>query len=129
MSDTLAKDLHPLEKTLLSWLSSNGPGSDADAVAGTGMGESSYRRALQWLLSRGMASILSTVKTVTVELGPVGTAYAAKGTTPELALVDAAKSGVTTLPEIQKNDLFDRAQWGSAMGALLKAGVLARGDN
>jgi len=128
LSDSLAKDLHPLEKTLLSWLSSSGPGSDADAVAGTGMVEGSYRRALQWLLSRGMASVLSTAETVTVELGPVGAAYAEKGITPELALIDAVKSGVTALPEIQKNDLFDRAQWGSAMGALVKAQVLGRGD-
>jgi phenylalanyl-tRNA synthetase alpha chain len=128
LSDTPAKDLHPLEKTLLSWLISNGPSSDADAVSGTGMGEGSYRRALQWLLSREMASIVSTEKTVTVNLGPVGAAYAAKGTTPELALVDAVKSGVISLPEVQKNELFDRAQWGSAMGALLKARVLGKGD-
>jgi phenylalanyl-tRNA synthetase alpha chain len=90
------------------------------------MDEGSYRRALQWLLSREMASVVSTKKTVTVEPGPVGSAYISAGTTPELAVTEAVKNGVVSLQEIQSNDLFSRAQWGSAMGALLKAGVLCK---
>ncbi|MCK5786194.1 MAG: phenylalanine--tRNA ligase subunit alpha [Candidatus Sabulitectum sp.] len=129
MSETVSKDLHPLEKTLLKWLAEHGSGSDMEAMAGTGMDEGSYRRALQWLLSRNMASIISSSKTVTVELGAVGTVYAEKGITPELALIELVRSGVALLPEIQKNELFDRAQWGSAMGALLKSGVLKKGPD
>ncbi len=127
MSDTVSKDLHPLEKTLLSWLVENGSASDMDAIAGTKMDEGSYRRAFQWLLSREMASVLSSEKTVTVELGPVGSIYAEKGTTPELVLLEAVKNGTSSLPEIQKNELFDRAQWGSAMGALVKGRILSKG--
>lgn len=129
MSENVSKDLHPLEKTLLNWLSEHGPGSDSEAMAGTGMDEGSYRRAFQWLLSREMASVVSSKKTVTVELGPVGELYYSKGTTPELALIEAVKKGMTSLREIQKNELFDRAQWGSAMGALVKARVLKKGPD
>ncbi len=96
-------------------------------MAGTGMDEGSYRRALQWLLSRDMALILSSAKTVTVELGPIGSDNLEKGTIPELALLEAVGSGTSSLPEIQKNELFERAQWGSAMGALLKARILKKG--
>ncbi|MCK5843039.1 MAG: hypothetical protein KAH31_12770, partial [Candidatus Sabulitectum sp.] len=107
MSETVSKDLHPLEKTLLNWLSEHGSGGDMDVIAGAGMDEGSYRRAFQWLLARGMASVVSSEKTVTVQLGPLGLSYAAKGTTPELALLEAVKNGTTSLPEIQKNELFD----------------------
>lgn len=124
MSDIVSKDLHPLEKTLLQWLFENGPCSDSGATSGTGMDEGSYRRALQWLLSREHAYVLSSEKTVTVELGPIGSACLGKGVTPELALLESVKSGITSLPEIQKNNLFEKGQWGSAMGALMKAGVI-----
>lgn len=129
MSETVSKDLHPLEKTLLNWLSEHGSGGELDVMAGAGMDEGSYRRAFQWLLARGMAYVVSSEKTVTVQLGSLGLSYAAKGTTPELALLEAVKNGTTSLPEIQKNELFDRAQWGSAMGALLKGGILKKGSD
>ena len=126
MSETVSKDLHPLEKTLLNWLSENDTGSDMAVMAGTGMDEGSYRRAFQWLLSREMALVVSSKKTVTVDLGPVGAVYSDKGTTPELALLEAVKNGTASLSDIQKNDLFNRAQWGSSMGALVKAGILKK---
>ncbi len=126
MSEIVSKDLHPLEKTLLNWLSEHGSGSDMEALKGTGMDEGSYRRAFQWLLSREMASVISSEKTVTVEFGPVGAVYIEKGTTPELALLEAVGNGISSLPEIQKNELFEKAQWGSAMGALLKARILKK---
>lgn len=127
MSENVSNDLHPLEKTLLNWLSEHGPGGDEEAIKGTGMDEGSYRRAFQWLLSREMACVLSSEQTVTVELGPVGSVFAEKGTTPELAMIEAVEKGITSLSDIQQNELFDRAQWGSAMGALVKARILTKG--
>jgi phenylalanyl-tRNA synthetase alpha chain len=124
VSDTASRDLHPLEKTLLQWLVENGPCSDGVATTGTGLDDGSYRRALQWLLSRDLASVLSSEKTVTVELGPVGSGFLLKGTTPELALFEAVLNGVSSLADIQKNTMFEMGQWGSAMGALLKARIL-----
>ncbi len=120
------QDLHPLEKILLTWLSENGTGSDSEVISGTELDEGSYRRAFQWLLSRGLAGVASSDKTVTVELGQVGLTYIEKNTTPELALFEAVKSGITALAEIQKNELFEKGQWGSAMGALLKNRILGK---
>jgi len=127
LSDSISRDLHPLEQTLLEWLAVNSPSMDGAALAGTGMDEGSYRRAVQWLLSRKLAEVTGSTVTVEVELGPLGRENLSKGTTPEIALLEAVRSGVTSLPDIQNNGLFDPGRWGSAMGALLKGGVLGRG--
>jgi phenylalanyl-tRNA synthetase alpha chain len=129
LTDDTQRDLHPLEETLLDWLSGNSPSTDAGSMEGTGMDEGSYRRAVQWLLSRELAESVDSVSTVEVELGPLGMENLKKGTTPELALLDAVREGARELPEIQRNELFDRGRWGSAMGALLKSGVLGRGPD
>lgn len=128
MSMDTTGDLHPLEKTLLEWLADNSPATDSQAVTGAGMDEGSCRRAVQWLLSRGLAEVVETSKTVTVEPGPLGLDNLARGTTPELALFQAVKAGATDLGEVQKDQLFDRARWGSAMGALVREGVLEKGS-
>ncbi len=124
MSMDTTGDLHPLEKTLLEWLAENSPATDSQAVTGAGMDEGSCRRAVQWILSRGLAEVLETTRTVTVEPGPLGLDNLARGTTPELALFQAVKAGASDLAEIQKDQLFDRARWGSAMGAWSGKGSL-----
>lgn len=125
-AEETARDLHPLEKSLLEWLRDHSPSSDADSISGTGMDEGSYRRAVQWLLARELAESVDSVSTVEVELGPLGRENLEKGATPELALLEAVKEGARELPDIQRNELFDRGRWGSAMGALLKSGAVGR---
>ena len=120
------RDLHPLEKSLLEWLALNTPSTDARSIEGTGMDEGSYRRAVQWLLSRELAETLSSSTNVEVELGPLGKENLEKGTTPEMALLKALENGARDLPEIQDDHTFDRGRWGSAMGALLKSGVIGK---
>ncbi len=127
VTEDTARDLHPLEKSLLEWLLANSPSTDARSIKGTGMDDGSYRRAVQWLLSRELAESVSSLSKVEIELGPLGRENLEKKTTPELALLEALKEGAKDLPEIQKNEVFDRGRWGSAMGALLKSGVIGKG--
>lgn len=120
------RDLHPLERSLLEWLEGHSPSSDVESVKGTGMDDGSYRRAVQWLLARDLAEVTEKRTTTLLELGPVGEENLEKGTTPELALLKTVEAGCSSLQEAQQDPLFDRGRWGSAMGALLKAGVLAK---
>ncbi len=122
------RDLHPLERSLLQWLKDSSPSTDGSSIQGTGMDEGSYRRAVQWLLARELARVVSSSTTVTVELGPLGAENIEKGTTPELALLGEIMKGASQLTEVQENTLFDRGRWGSAMGALLKEGILGRSE-
>ncbi len=126
MTDNASRDLHPLERSLLGWLDDHSPSTDQESLKGTGMDQGSYRRAVQWLLSRNLAEVTESSTTATVELGPVGRDNLQKGTTPELALVEAVQSGIDSLQEVQKDGRFDRGRWGSAMGALVKTGVLKK---
>lgn len=49
------RDLHPLELTLLSYLDGVGEAWDEEIIEKSGIGgEGSYRRAAQWLISRGL---------------------------------------------------------------------------
>ena len=120
-------DLHPLERMLLSFLDEHGNASDIDAVAGSDLpDEGSFRRASEWLLSRDLITEVSRSEKTLVGLGPLGEAGIAAGTTPELALAAAVSTGTTDLASVQQDETFDRARWGSAMGALTRAGILEK---
>lgn len=126
MTDT---DLHPLEIRLLQWLSERRESTDTESMSGTGLDEGSYRRAAQWLLARGFALAPSSRTTTRVVLGPLGLEFLEKGTTPETALVDRVAQGVSSLQMIQQDQLFQKGQWGSALGAAMKERVLAGGPD
>lgn len=122
MTDT---DLHPLELALLQWLAGREQASDAESIKGTALDEGSYRRAAQWLLARGFAHAVSSDTTSRVSLGSLGREFLEIGLTPELALVDCVRRGISSLQRIQENGSFGRGQWGSALGALMKEKVLS----
>jgi len=121
------RDLHPLERELLTYLDSAGPSTDQNIIEKSDLAdEGSFRRASEWLLSRGLVNEVSRESRTFVELGPVGQANAAAGITPELALIRAVGRGISDLAEIQKDSTFDRGRWGSAFGALTRTGIVAR---
>jgi phenylalanyl-tRNA synthetase alpha chain len=121
------RGLHPLEKELLRYLEESGESSDWDIVAHSDLpDEGSFRRAAEWLLSRGLIRESRREERATVELGPVGRANLEKGRTPELALIEEVRGGRSDFREIQSLDTFDDARWGSALGSLLQAGLLRK---
>jgi len=117
-------DLHPLELALLRWLSGREQSSDTESIQGTGLDEGSYRRAAQWLLARGFAGTTLSESTYRVLPGPQGMDFLSKGNTPELALLESVNNGVHSLQQIQEDVRFDKGQWGSAFGALVRERVL-----
>ena len=122
---TEERDLHPLEEKLLVYLKENGKSSDAEIIENSDLpDEGSYRRAVEWLLSRGLVSEISRVVEEYLELGPVGSGNLEVGVTPELAMLRKIDEGASSLKEIQKSRIFDRGRWGSAFGSLMKAGLL-----
>ncbi len=124
---TEESDLHPLEKKLLTYLVSNGKSSDVDIIRKSDLpDEGSFRRAAQWLLSRKLIIEESREEEVFVELGPLGKQNLEAGSSPELAMLRAMKSGSNSLQEIQQDTSFDRGRWGSAFGALIKSGLLSK---
>lgn len=121
MTDT---DLHPLELALLRWLSGRKQSSDTESIQGTGLDEGSYRRGAQWLLARGFAEAVSAHSTGRVLPGPLGLDFLTKGSTPELALLEAVEGGISSLQQIQLDTRFQKGQWGSAFGTLSREGIL-----
>jgi phenylalanyl-tRNA synthetase alpha chain len=120
-------DLHPLERMLLSFLDRRGSSSDVEVIAGSELpDEGSFRRASEWLLSRGLIREVSRSGRTQVGLGPLGEDSLAAGTTPELALAAAVATGVSDLASVQEDPAFEKARWGSALGALVKAGVVGK---
>ena len=120
-------DLHPLERMLLSFLEGRGPSTDIEVIAGSELpDEGSFRRASEWLLSRGLIREISRSGKTLVGLGPLGELSLEAGTTPELALAAAVASGASDLASVQEDPAFDKARWGSALGALVKAGVIGK---
>ncbi|MBD3276809.1 MAG: phenylalanine--tRNA ligase subunit alpha, partial [Candidatus Aegiribacteria sp.] len=124
---TEERDLHPLEQQLLSYLSEHGASSDEDIVKNSELpDEGSYRRAVEWLLSRDLVTEESRTETSFVSLGPVGESNLEKGTTPELAMLRKIAEGAASLQEIQEDPIFDKGRWGSAFGALMRWGLVKK---
>jgi len=93
------RDLHPLELTLLSYLDGVGEAWDEEIIEKSGIGgEGSYRRAAQWLISRGLVDEAGASGETRVLLGPLGEECAAAGGTPELLLLDMVEEGTGTSP-------------------------------
>ncbi len=121
------RDLHPLELQLLGYLQKAGEAWDTELIAGSGIaGEGSYRRAAQWLISRGLVDETEEPGDTKVELGPLGEESLAAGGTPELLLLGMLASGVKDFSSIQADPRFDQARWGSALGAVTRSGLARR---
>jgi phenylalanyl-tRNA synthetase alpha chain len=129
---TESQDLHPLERQLLVFLSRNGTSSETEIIEESELpDEGSYRRASQWLLSRKLIREVSREVETTVELGPVGVEYRSDDYyTPYQALESKLADGADlTFQDIQEDRTYYKAQWGTALGALTKAGAVVRGDD
>ncbi|NLP06406.1 phenylalanine--tRNA ligase subunit alpha [Candidatus Fermentibacteria bacterium] len=121
------RDLHPLERALLAYLSTR-PGADAGSAIADGAmeDEGSFRRASQWLLSRGLVREASSATRMLVELGPLGRECLEAGAMPETILYGKVRSGVSDPVVLQSDPAFDAARWGSALGALLRTGAVEK---
>ncbi len=121
------RDLHPLERSLLEFLEGPGEAWDGEIIASSALpDEGSYRRASQWLLSRGLVEEAGRRVRTVVTLGPAGLESLAAGGTPEMLLLGLVRSGVDSLSRIQEDGRFERGRWGSAFGALSRDGSLVR---
>jgi phenylalanyl-tRNA synthetase alpha chain len=124
---TETRDLHPLERLLLEYLSGPGEASDGEIIAsGRLQDEGSFRRASQWLLSRGLVEEASCSSESFVELAPLGEESARAGATPEILAKRLVGSGVGDVSAIQSDPRFEPSRWGSAVGALLRCGAVTR---
>ncbi|MBN2586162.1 MAG: phenylalanine--tRNA ligase subunit alpha [Candidatus Fermentibacteraceae bacterium] len=124
---TADRDLHPLEKTLLAYLEEHGASTDREIIENSELPEEgSYRRAVEWLLSRGLVIEVSREEQESVQLGPLGISSLKVGVTPELAILRRLAHGAGTLQEIQEDATFDRGRWGSGFGALLRSGLVRK---
>jgi phenylalanyl-tRNA synthetase alpha chain len=122
------ESLHPLEiRTLLAFEGQDRPErSDGELLGLAGLGSGQIRRAVEWLLSKGLLEVTGEAVVATVSLTENGLDFARKGATPETALVTrAAQSPGPTLKELQQDDRFDKGEWGSAFGGLRGDGVVA----
>jgi len=98
--------------------------AETDIHDAAGLSPGQLRRAVEWLLSKGLLELADEKAAAAVALTEVGEEYVAKGTTPESALLARASAGAQTLKEIQADPLFDRAEWGSAFGGLRREAVI-----
>ncbi len=119
--------VHPLEIRTLRVFSGRETAvyADAEMLDATHLEPAQQRRAIQWLLSKGLIETVAERQLSTVLLTEVGAEYAERGTTPESALLArAGKPPFPSLKDLQKDTRFEKRDWGSAFGALKKGGVI-----
>lgn len=126
MADVDVSSLHALEiKTLRAFEADRAAVlSDGALETATGLGAGQVRRAVEWLISKGLAEAASESSAVSVALSDLGKAQLAAGASPESALLTAAAAGPVSLKDLQADDRFGKGDWGSAFGGLKKEGVI-----
>ena len=124
-SESLTRQLHPLEIRLLRVCPDAGEIGQGDACRAAGMEAAQFRRGIQWLCAKGICAVTREDATETVCLTEMGRAYAGGGT-PEARLLGRLAAG--PCPSVQElfagHDLPDE-DVRSAFGRLKKAGVVA----
>jgi phenylalanyl-tRNA synthetase alpha chain len=124
-TDTNLEALHALEIRVLRAFE----GRESDVLRDDtlpdliGLGAGQVRRAVEWLLSKSLLSVEEEETAVTVSLTDLGRQYSQSGT-PESVLLTRAEADEVTLADLQKDETFDRGEWGSAFGGLRKDGVV-----
>ena len=99
--------------------------SGADLLSASGIQPGQLRRAVEWLLSKGLLEVTAEETVYTVSLTEVGADYAEKGATPESVLIArAGEEPAPTLKALQGDTRFDRGSWGSAFGRLRQEGAI-----
>ena len=127
-TDIDLESLHALEiQTLRAFVNRDGAEHpDGELLSVSGLGPGQFRRAVEWLLSKGLLEVTGEAVVATVSHTENGVDFARKGATPETALlIRASQSPGPTLKELQQDDRFDKGEWGSAFGGLRQEGVVA----
>ena len=117
--------LHALEiKALRAFGSDSDTLSDGQLAETSGLNPGQVRRAVEWLISKGMIDIASESSDTSVALTDIGKMQLELGASPESALLTKADEGDITLKDLQSDDRFNKGDWGSAFGGLKKEGVI-----
>ena len=98
--------------------------SDHQLQQTANMNEGQVRRAIEWLLSKGMITIMGERVQIAISLTEIGRDYLSKNATPESALLTRAASESVTLKDLQEDERFEKSDWGSAFGGLKKDGII-----
>jgi phenylalanyl-tRNA synthetase alpha chain len=99
--------------------------TDEDLPEAAGIGPGQVRRAVEWLISKGLLSVAAEHTVASVSLTEAGLRQAELSATAESALLQAVADGsARTLKDLQSDDRFDPGEWGSAFGGLKQEGVI-----
>jgi len=113
-SSSNAETLHPIEKSLLKALPSDGTSITADRLAERAfLSIDQTRRGIEWLKFKNLVSVSET-STSTIRLGPLGH-KAAKFGLPERRLVKAIKEGNSTMAEVLASGMLDNDEVNAAI--------------
>ncbi|OLC79967.1 MAG: phenylalanine--tRNA ligase subunit alpha [Thaumarchaeota archaeon 13_1_40CM_3_50_5] len=109
-----AATLHPIEKSLLKALPSDGTSITVDRLAErASLSIDQTRRGIEWLKFKNLVSVSET-STSTISLGPLGHKAARSGL-PERRLVKAIKEGNSTMAEVLASGMLDNDEINAAI--------------
>ena len=118
--------LHPIEKAILSDLASGDVKPIQQLVHDTSLGIDQIRRGLEWLKFKNLISVQEITITV-FSLDSAGKVASERGL-PERRLVNAVKSGLSTLGEIVASGLLGKEEVSASVAAAKRLGWLMFGE-
>lgn len=118
--------LHPIERALLKALSVSQNSSIESLSTNTGLDIDQVRRGIEWLKFKKLVLIKETVATL-ISLTDSGVKTAEYGL-PERTLVDAIKSGMTTVDEIVRGGRLQKDEANAAIAAAKRNGWIQFGQ-
>jgi len=123
-TEKLLEGLHPLEVRLLRAMSEEGTAGEGALMKDAGLPEDRFRRAVEWLLTKGVLEVVDRRVRRRLRLTQLGESVAAEGP-PELRLFRFARdAGPCRVPELLEKAPLGDEEARTAFGKLRKEGAL-----
>ena len=122
--DEIVGGLHPLEVRLLRALSGHATGVEAEVAQAGELTAAQFRRAAEWLLTKGLAVVARESRDEVICVTEMGEGYRESGIPEDRIAAELQARGEIPMADFNKLEGLTAEQTFPAIGALKKKGIL-----
>jgi len=122
--DEVVGGLHPLEVRLLRALSAHPTGLEVELASEAGLSAAQFRRAAEWLLTKGLIALTREEREEVVGVTEMGERYCEGGIPEDRIAAELREKGAIPMADFNKMEGLSAEETFPAIGALKKKGIL-----
>lgn len=123
--DEVVGGLHPLEIRLLKTLDGHETGLEAAIAGDAGLSPAQFRRAAEWLLTKGLIDLVKDSREEVVQVTEMGERFRGSGIPEDRIAAELQQRGAIAMADFNKLEGLGPEETFPAIGTLKKRGILA----